>query len=85
MKSLFLIFLVGFVTYAQEYEAPAVPKMKWKKTDINYYKEGSWQPKEAITDSSVVAPNPEDESTPERKPSSGDEVKPKFWDFKVVK
>lgn len=85
MKSLCLIFLVGFAAYAQEYKAPSVPKMKWKKTDVNYYKEGNWQPKEVLTDTSSAVPGPEDESAPERKPSSGEEIKPKFWDFKLVK
>lgn len=85
MKSLYLIFLVGFSVSAQEYKTPVVPKMKWEKTDVNYYKDGNWQPKKVITDSSTTAPAPEDESSPERKPSSGEEVKPKFWDFKIVK
>lgn len=87
MKCLFLMILVGFSVNAQNYEAPAdVPKMDWKKSKIKYYQENEWKPEGKISDAQAPVLDPEaDESSPERKPSSGEEVKPKFWDFKVVK
>ena len=69
---------------AEEYKAPKFDNIEWKSQKTKVKKDSNW-----VSDYKMQTPkaHPEDldENAQERKPSSGDDAKPKFWDFKSVK
>ncbi len=67
---------------AEKYEAPILDKLEWQKGQATYKNNESWKSDYELKENlNENKPN----NSKARTPSSGEEKKPKFWDFKVVK
>ena len=85
--TLLLSLLLSFSCFAEEYKAPKLKEIEWKKEEKSVEKEKEWVSDYKIDENKDLKQKNEylDQNAPDRKPSSGDHKKPKFWDFKSVK
>ncbi len=65
---------------AEKYEPPKLNSLEWQNGQTTYKNNENWKSDYQLQEGQV-----EGENSKARTPSSGEENKPKFWDFKVVK
>jgi hypothetical protein len=84
MKALAIVLLLTSTTvFAEEYKAPKLGNLKWKSPNSKIKKDSQWVSDFQMEDQ--AHPSDIDETTPERKPSSGEDSKTQYWEFKAVK
>ncbi|MAE59230.1 MAG: hypothetical protein CME69_10130 [Halobacteriovorax sp.] len=86
IKKIAFLTFISLLAIAESYTPPKVDQPTWNgaKTEVkkDSYAVDQDASKGINTDS---VPSLEDPESKERKPSSGEEEKPRFWDFQKVK
>lgn len=86
IKKIAFLTFTSFIVLAESYAPPKLEQPKWDSVKSDVQKESYAVEEDASKGIDTRIDNStEDLNSKERKPSSGDEAKPKFWDFKVVK
>lgn len=86
IKKIAFLTFISCIALAESYAPPKLEQPQWDKVDTEIQQESY-----AVEEDSQKGLNVEVESSVEnpdsadRKPSSGEDSRPQFWDFKVVK